>query len=66
MFKSLYSKKTLPKKDELISVLKSIKNQGQVRFKEKLQEYISEVQGIAQTENEIYDFDYNSQSAKRK
>ena len=58
MFKSLYSKKTLPKKDELISVLKSIKNQGQVRFNEKLQEYISEVQGIAQTENEIYEFDH--------
>lgn len=65
MFKLLYSKKTLPKKDELISVLKSIKNQGQVRFKEKLQEYISEVQGIAQTENEIYEFDHVEHSSRK-
>lgn len=65
MFKSLYSEKTLPKKDELISVLKSIKNLGQVIFNEELQEYIIEVQGIAQTENEIYEFDHVEHSLRK-
>ena len=65
-FKSLYSKYTLSKKDDVITSLKSIKEQGRAHFKQQLQEYIDEVHSIAETDNVLYDYDHVDHSSKKR
>lgn len=57
-FKYLYSRETLSKREEVIKILKTIKQQSKTYFEDKYKEIVSVGRSIADTENLIYDTEH--------
>lgn len=65
-FKYIYNEETLSRKDDIIAALKYIKSIARAKYDEEYKKSIAAIQGVANTDNLLYDLEHSKPEDKPK
>lgn len=57
-FKNVYAERVLPKKEQIIQILRDAEKQGRIEVEDNINYNINRMHSIALTENELYDYEH--------